>query len=258
MGRLLDKTRKGLRTVGSFIGTGSPIAAECMAVAGLDYFIFDMEHSPYGLDEAVACIRASESSGISPLVRIPEITRENILKALDAGADGIVIPAVRTLEEAERIVEYGKYYPQGNRGYCPTRANGFGFSDAMSEGILPYAARCNKETMLIPQCETLECLSDIDRISALDGIDGIFIGPFDLSLAMGIPGEFTKREFTDAIEHIRRTVQGNGKPVFIFCPDTESAILRAEQGYDSLTVSLDTGMLINSYKRLLSDLEGKL
>lgn len=254
MGRLLEKTRKGLITTGSFLDTGSAAAAECMAAAGLDYFIFDMEHSPYGLGEAVECIRAAESSGISPLVRVPEITRENILEPLDAGAEGIIIPAVRTLEEARKIVEYGKYYPVGCRGYCPTRANDYGYSPSMSEGILKHAALCNEETMLIPQCETLECLSDIDSISALEGIDGIFIGPFDLSLAMGIPGEFGRKEFVEAIELIRRTVQENGKPVFIFCPDCDTAALRAEQGYDSLTVSLDTGMLVSAYKGLLSSL----
>ena len=254
MGTLLEKTRKGQRTTGSFLDTGSAASAECMAAAGLDYFIMDLEHSPYGISEAVECIRAAEGRGISPLVRIPEISRAYILKLLDAGAEGIVIPAVRTLEEAERIVEYGKYPPLGSRGYCPTRVNGFGSGPELEDGLLSYLSRKNRELMLIPQCETAECLEAIDEVAALDGIDGIFIGPFDLSIAMGIPGDFSNPEFKKAIKRIKDAVHRAGKPVFIFCPDTETALVRAGEGYDSLTVSLDTGFLTSAYAKLVKDL----
>ena len=196
-----DRLKNGEKPIGTLLNLGSQTAAECVAIAGMDYFIVDLEHSPFGLAEAADCIRMAKLKGISPLVRIPEISRANILKHLDVGAEGIIIPGLKTREEAEKIVEYGKYTPLGSRGFCPTRVCEFGYGDAFANGILEYTRKTNEETMLIPQCETLECLADIENIVSVEGIGGIFIGPFDLSLAMGIPAQFDRPEFKEAKEY---------------------------------------------------------
>ncbi len=235
------RTRK---SIGTFMQSAAAMISECAAIAGLDYVIIDLEHSQYGINEAMECIRASLLKGIIPLVRIPEISRNYILKLLDAGAKGLIIPGLKTVEEARRIVEFGKYTPVGSRGFAPTRVCEFGFNDPFAEGgIMGYTAEVNRKTLLIPQCETVECLERIDEIASIEGIDGIFVGPFDLSLAMGMPAEFGRQEFKDAIEKIKETVHKHGKPVFIFVPDKATARLRLEQGFDSVAVSTDFNVL---------------
>lgn len=98
-----DRLKNGEKPIGTFLNLGSQTAAECVAIAGMDYFIVDLEHSPFGLAEAADCIRMAKLKGISPLVRIPEISRANILKHLDVGAEGIIIPGLKTREETMQI-----------------------------------------------------------------------------------------------------------------------------------------------------------
>lgn len=254
MSKLLDKLQSGQQPRGTFLNLGSSTAAECVAIAGMDYFILDLEHSPFGFTESADCIRAAQLKGISPLVRIPEISRANILKNLDLGAEGIVIPGLRTREEAEKIVEFGRYYPMGGRGFCPTRTCDFGYGDAFANGVLSYAEKCNKDVLLIPQCETVECLADIESIVSVEGISGIFIGPFDLSLAMGIPTQFTHPDFVAAIERVRDVCHAAGKPVFIFTPNAETARLRLQQGFDSVTVNGNLNVMTEAYMQILSQI----
>ena len=249
-----DRLKNGEKPIGTFLNLGSQTAAECVATAGMDYFIVDLEHSPFGLAEAADCIRMAKLKGISPLVRIPEISRANILKHLDVGAEGIIIPGLKTREEAEKIVEYGKYTPLGSRGFCPTRVCEFGYGDAFANGILEYTRKTNEETMLIPQCETLECLADIENIVSVEGIGGIFIGPFDLSLAMGIPAQFDRPEFKEAITKVLTVCHEKNKPVFIFAPNKETARLRLEQGFDSVTVNGDLNVMTEAYMEIVKSI----
>ena len=140
-----------------------------------------------GVEFLTAAITAADAAGITPLVRINEISRSAVLQPLDYGAQGLIVPAVETVEQVEELVRYAKFPPVGNRGYCPTRDGGWGFDDESLQGTETYFARCNRETLLIPQCETQGCLEHIDEITAMEGVDGIFVGPFDLSIALGIP-----------------------------------------------------------------------
>ena len=173
---------------------------------------------------------------------------------LDVGAEGIIIPGLKTREEAEKIVEYGKYTPLGSRGFCPTRVCEFGYGDAFANGILEYTRKTNEETMLIPQCETLECLADIENIVSVEGISGIFIGPFDLSLAMGIPAQFDRPEFKEAIMKVLTVCHEKNKPVFIFAPNKETARLRLEQGFDSVTVNGDLNVMTEAYMEIVKSI----
>lgn len=115
----------GERTLGTFFETGSATAAECLGLAGLDYIIIDTEHGPFNPQTALEYIRAAKLYGTTPLARVSEISRQAILKLLDVGAMGLVIPDVRTVEETKKIVEYGKYMPLGRRGVANTAGSGF-------------------------------------------------------------------------------------------------------------------------------------
>ena len=181
-----EKLLAGEPTLGTFFETGSATVAECLGLAGLDYIIIDTEHGPFNPQSALEFVRAAKLYGLTPFARVQEISRAAILKLLDVGVMGLVIPDVRTVAEVEKIVEYGKYLPLGKRGVANTAGSGFWFEDYAQHGLEHYFEVSNRETMLLPQCETVECLEHLEEIVRVPGIDGISVGPFDLSTALGI------------------------------------------------------------------------
>lgn len=252
-----EKMEQGKQAVGTFLDLGNGTVAECLGLAGVDYFIVDTEHSPFDLPEIMECCRSAQLKGITPFVRIKEISRGSIMKALDVGAQGLIIPGVQTVEEVKTIIKYGKYVPMGNRGFCPTRCCDWGYGDAMAGGIRAYTDQCNREIMLVPQCETRECLENLEEIVNLEGVDGIFIGPFDLSVALEKAGQFDDPEMVAAFERIRTVCQKAGKPVFIFAPTLEAAKLRLSQGYDSVCYSADLNVLVEAFMAAMKELKGQ-
>lgn len=252
---ILQKYHNGKASIGTFINSGSWVSAEAVGIAGMDYFIVDIEHSPFGISEVTTCIRAAESKGITPFVRICDINRDLILRVLDAGTMGIIIPGIRKKEEVEKIISLAKYTPLGERGFCPTRVCNFGYGDVMKNGIQDYTALCNRETMVIPQCETMEALNIIEDLVSMDGVDGIFVGPFDLSLNMGKPAQFNDEEVKRAFVRIQEACKQARKPSFIFAPDIAKAQEHIGNGFNSVTVNADVNFLIETYKNVYTQLQ---
>ena len=190
---------RGEKSLGTFTHLLSAPAIEALAYTGLDYVIIDMEHSPIAAEHAAELVGVAAGAGIAPFVRVDAIERSPVLKMLDAGAAGLIVPGLETVDEARRLVGFAKFAPLGNRGYCPTRDGGWGMAECYSDGLTGYMERANRDTLLLPQCETAGCLEHIDEICALEGVDGIFIGPFDLSIALGIPGDFANERHINAV-----------------------------------------------------------
>lgn len=253
---LREKMLRGEKTVGSFFELGSATAAECLALSGLDFIIIDTEHGAVDPLAALDFIRAARLYGTTPLARVQEISRPAILKLLDAGAMGLIIPCVNTVEEAENIVRWGKYSPVGSRGVSPSAGTAFWMEPYAQQGFEHYFEVANRETMLIPQCETVGCLENIEKIAALPGIDGIFLGPFDLSASMGIPGQFDKPEFKDALRHVQKVCQDCGKPTMIYAANEQKAKEGFEMGYTSVAYNMDASVLIKAYQDILARVRG--
>lgn len=251
---LREKMLRGEKTIGSFFELGSASVLECMGLAGLDFAIIDTEHGAFDPLSALEYIRTAKQYGLTPLARVQEISRPAILKLLDAGAMGLIIPNVSSLEEAEQIVSWGKYMPLGSRGVAPSAGTDFWLSDYASQGLEHYFEVSNRETMLFPQCETVGCLENIERIAALPGVDGIFIGPFDLSASMGIPGQFEKPEFRDALRHIQAVCAQAGKPTMIYAANEQKAREGFAMGFDSVAYNMDAIVLAEAYRALLAKL----
>lgn len=243
---LKEKLAQGKQPLGTFVGTASPAVVECLGCAGLDFVILDNEHSPVEAETTAAMVRAAELRNVTPLARVREISRPAILKLLDVGVQGLIIPDVRSTEDVRRVVDYAKYAPVGRRGFCPSRKDGWGTDPQC--GVLDTMAHFNQETLVIPQCETAEALSDIETIAAMDGVDGIFIGPFDLSISMGMPGDFENPQFRAALARILSACRAAGKPCLIFAGDGAGAAVRFAQGYDAVAMGLDTTLLITGVK----------
>ncbi len=249
-----EKLLRGEPTVGCFMEIGSASAAECLALAGFDYIIIDTEHGPFHPQTALEYIRCAKLYGTTPLVRVQDISRPSILKALDAGAMGLIVPSLNTVEEAETLVRFGKYLPIGERGVAASGGTAFWQEDYAKHGLGHYFEVSNRETMLIPQCETLGCLEHLEEIVALPGVDGIFVGPFDLSTAMGIPGEFDRPEFQEALRHIQGVCRAAGKPTLIFAGSVAAARADLAMGYDSIAYSMDASLLIEAGRAAIRDI----
>ena len=183
------------QTIGSFFELGSCNAIECLARTGLDYIVIDFEHGCFSDESAANYIRAAENTGLIPYVRISDTRRASVLRMLDIGARGLIVPNITSMEQVCELVSHGKFPPVGNRGYCPTRTSGWG-QDKWSKEIHSYMAECNQRCLMIPQCETKEALEQIEEIAALEGVDGIFVGPCDLSISLGSPWKWMRRSFS--------------------------------------------------------------
>jgi 4-hydroxy-2-oxoheptanedioate aldolase len=221
---------------------------ECLGRTGLDFVIIDNEHGPFDTETTLDFIRAAELGGICPFVRVKEISRPAVLKMLDVGAQGLIVPNVHTVEEVHELVGYAKYAPVGNRGFCPTRKDCWGFDYPATEGLEVNMAYHNRETLLIPQCETVGALAQIEEIAAIPGVDGIFIGPFDLSISMGIPGQFKNPEFLSALSRILKACKASGKFCILFTMSPDAVADGFGQGYDAMAFSLDAYLFTAAVK----------
>ena len=208
--RLSDKKAQGIPSYGTFTQLKSAAAIENIACAPFDFVVIDTEHQAIGNDLMASAVASAQGAGLTPLVRICEISRRAVLHALDAGAAGLIVPAVKTAEEVRQLVAYAKFAPLGNRGYQPTRDCRWGSSSSFSP--VSYMEEANRKTLLIPQCETRECLEHIEEIASIDGVDGIFIGPLDLSIALGCPLQLDSPVMAHAIERILKACRGGYFP----------------------------------------------
>ena len=245
--RVLEKFRAGEKSIGTFTHLLSAPAIEALAYTGLDYVIIDMEHSPIAAEHAAELVGVASGAGLAPFVRVDAIERSPVLKMLDVGAAGLIVPGVESVGEIKRLVEYAKFAPLGNRGYCPSRDGGWGMAECYAEGMGGYMDSANRQTLLLPQCETMGCLENIDEILGTDGVDGIFIGPFDLSIALGIPGDFANERHINAVAHVLDVCHRHGKLAVMFCGGAEAANGCVRQGLDSVTVSLDICVLAAAF-----------
>ncbi|OUJ71432.1 HpcH/HpaI aldolase family protein [Hymenobacter crusticola] len=253
---LRAKLQQGEPALGTFVQLGGTTIIECLALPGLDYVVLDLEHGTGSVAEAAAQILAAERHHLTPLVRIKDASRASVMSLLDQGAQGLVIPAIKTVEEVRDVVRYGKYAPLGERGFGPSRTSAFTYSPDLQD-LPQYLENCNRETLILPQCETRECLENVEEIVNLAGVDGLFIGPFDLSIALGIPAQFESDVMQAAVQRILSACQAAGKFCFIYA-DRTRARQRFAQGFHSVATSMDTVEVTRAFQLLVRDvLESK-
>lgn len=240
--------------IGTFIQTKSPEACELAARAGFQFVIVDMEHGSFGIEGAVEMIRAIEAGGAMPIVRVPDHSRTNIFKVLDAGAMGVLAPSVSTADQAKAIVKAATYGPDGTRGACPcTRGTGHGVSDWKD-----YVSWTRSETFVAALIETPEGVANFDEIVAVDGIDVIVLGPFDLSQAMGFEGNYEAPEVQSQMEDLARRGRAAGKKVMAVSFESAGDPLRRDydrwvsKGIDAVALSSDRFMLSSGMKAIVA------
>lgn len=232
---------QGETLIGSWINSGSPIVAELMAAAGFDFLCVDVEHSAVDLPETQQLFQAIHSGNpaCETMVRLHGIDYSFVKRYLDAGARGIIAPLVRTRDEAALIVEAAKYPPAGNRGVGFCRANQYGMN------LQPEFDRANDANLVAVQIEHIDAVNNIDDIVSLDGVDAVFIGPYDLSASMGITARFDHPDYIAARNRILESCKRHNivPGIHVVPTEPEQVCARAAEGYRLIAYSLDITML---------------
>jgi 4-hydroxy-2-oxoheptanedioate aldolase len=223
----------------------SPISTEILAGAGLDWLLLDMEHSPNELNDILAQLNAMKGGTATPIVRPPWNDMVTFKRLLDIGVQTLLVPYVQTEEEAQQAVAFTRYPPQGLRGYAGApRASGYG-------RVKDYAHHCAQELCVLVQVESVQGLNNLESIANVQGIDGVFIGPGDLSAALGHLGNpkhpDVLKKIDDAIDRIRAC----GKAAGILTGDESLAKHYLERGCVFVAVGADQNLLRDSAQALV-------
>ena len=218
-----NRLKAGEPLLGAFVNIESPTVVEVLAVAGMDFLMIDGEHAPIGPADAVEMVRAADARGIPMLARVGENTQQVMAKYLDAGVIGTMTPMVSAGQEARRAVDSVKYPPFGKRGLAGVRINDF----APDPG---YVARANDATVVVVQIETREGIDRADEIIATEGVDIVFLGPSDLSVALGVPGQPKHPSVRETIEALTDKIVAAGKAAGTVARSPEDCAYWRERG----------------------------
>ena len=228
--------QRGEVTLGAWCMIPSSLSAEILAKGGFDWVLVDMQHGCMDYQTAVEMIRAIDLAGITPIVRVPWNEPGIVGRMLDAGAMGIVAPMINSVAEAEQLVAACCYPPAGKRSLGPVRV---GARDGMG-----YVASANERIAVIPMIETVEALASVEQIAAVPGVDALFVGPFDLSLSLGLrPGDNDgEPKFDEALARINAAARSRSIATAVLST-AALAPLRAKQGFQMISVLTDSGAL---------------
>ncbi|MCO5070893.1 MAG: aldolase/citrate lyase family protein [Rhizobiaceae bacterium] len=228
----------------------TPGIGHILKSAGCDFVLFDLEHSGFGLETVKSAVRYFEAASLPMIVRVPSKEYHHIARAMDMGAEGLMLPMVGNVEEARSILDAMKYHPVGKRGVALQVAHDNYRAGAVADKFVA----ANKRTTLFCQIETAEGVENADALAALDGVDCLWVGHFDLSVSLGIPGEFDHPKFKAAIEKTSAATKKHNKALGRLVPDVKTGIDIYGQGFDFVCYSGDVWVLHNA----LAEAIGKL
>lgn len=226
-------------TIGSWITLAHPAIAEIMAKAGFDWLVVDLEHSVITIREAEELIRVIDLCGVTPLIRLSANDPVQIKRVMDAGAHGVIVPMVNSADEARKAVESVRYPSVGKRGVGLARAQGYGSS------FPQYKQWVNEESIVIVQTEHIKAVENLEAILAVEGVDGFFVGPYDLSGSLGVSGQFEDELMVEAMNKIKTCMTKSSKVsgYHVVEPDVDQFKKFVHEGYRFLAYSVDIRML---------------
>ncbi|MDT3330460.1 HpcH/HpaI aldolase/citrate lyase family protein [Microbacterium sp. KSW-18] len=230
---------------GIWVCSGSPLVAEICAGAGLDWLLIDMEHSPNGLESVLAQLQAVAAAAVTAVVRVPIGDVVTIKQVLDLGAQNILVPMVDTAAQAAELVAAVRYPPRGRRGVGSALAR-----SARWNRVEDYLADADRHVSLFVQVETVEGVRNAAEIAAVDGIDGVFVGPSDLAASMGLLGAQTHPDVVAAVLDAFAAVRASGKPVGVNAFDPDAAQRYLDEGASFVLVGADVTLLARGSEAL--------
>lgn len=241
----------GRVAVSAWVSCDSGYVAESLSHCGYDAVTVDLQHGMFGIDTAVRLLQAVSAGPATPMARCPHLDAAEIGKLLDAGAYGIICPAVDTAEDAAALVRACRYPPAGERSFGPARGLLYGGAD--------YATHADATVLVWAMIESRTALDNLDGILATPGIDGVYVGPNDLALSLGeVPAQPALPPLTAAaLAHIVDRAAAARRFAGVFCADLETAALLATQGYQLITPGNDVGILRQAAAARIARLRGE-
>ncbi len=230
------RVASGGQLIGTIVTLEAPSVAERLAEAGFDWLFLDGEHAPLDAARMQAILQAV--GGRCPcLIRIPSINEVWVNQALDVGADGVIVPRIRCAEEAVRVVDWCRYPPEGARSVGVGRAQGYGarFGE--------YMARANEDIAVVLQIEHADAIEALEDIAAVNGVDALFVGPYDLSASLGVSGDVDNSRVSTAIDRVAEVCRQVGLTAGIFGIDADAVMPWAAKGFTLIAVGIDTVFL---------------
>ena len=246
--RLRTLWKQGGAAINGWLAIPNSFSAETMAHQGWDTLTIDLQHGVVDYQAMVGMLQAISTTATVPIVRVPWLEPGIIMKTLDAGAYGVICPMVNTREEAQRFVAYTSYAPKGTRSFGPVRALLYGGAD--------YPAKANETIVRFAMIETAQALDNLDAILSVEGLDAIYIGPSDLSLALGCKPSFDDVEpkVAQAIDHIVARAKAHGVVAGIHNGRSDVAKARIARGFRFVTVSSDARLIAAGSQQVLSEM----
>lgn len=239
--------KEGGVVVGPFMKITDPAVMEIAGYAGFNFVIIDTEHGPVSIETAQNLVRAATYAEISPIIRVKNNDPATILRALDIGAEGVEVPHISSKEDAVKAVRATKFAPVGERGVCRfVRAAQYSALDRFK-----YFETANKETMVILHIEGVEGINNLERILSVKGVDIIFIGPYDLSQSLELPGQVNHPLVTEKMNHVISSTRKKGVAVGTFVDDVETARKWINLGVQYIGFSVDVGIFYEACKDIV-------
>ena len=247
----ISKIKSGRLTIGGWVQIVEPCIGKILSACGFDWVAVDLEHGTYNHKYLPAAFEAIHANDCLALARLADNSEVAAKLALDAGADGIIVPMINSKEDALRAVAAAKYPPEGTRGVGFSNASNFG------KDFSSYFKSWNKRVVLIVQIEHIDGVKHLHDILTVDGVDGLLVGPYDLTGSMNITGNFDHPEFVKVMDKIKQTAQSTNKllGVHIVPPDTAKAINKIKEGYNLIAYSIDTVVLWSHFSEAIREIK---
>lgn len=242
----------GGKVINAWLAIANSFSAEMMAHQGFDSVTIDMQHGPVDFPSAVAMLQAISTTNATPMVRVPWNEPILTLKLLDAGAYGVICPMINSKAEAEALVSHCRYPPRGARSFGPNRAVLYGGAD--------YWQHANDEILVFAMVETRQALQNLKEIVSVDGLDGVYVGPADLSLSFGKTPTLDpqEEEVLAAIKTICDTTRAAGKFAGVHTDGPKTALRRFNEGYQFCTILNDVRLMANAASAAVRELRGQV
>ena len=245
-----DKLKRGDVVLGVFIGIPSPELVEIFALGGFDFAFLDGEHGRISPDSAYEMILAAEANGIEAMARVGQNDKQVILKFLDLGVSGVMIPQTTTTEDAKRALDAMRYYPRGGRGLAGGRTFAYGVREPMAD-LVP---KINDRIVSMIQFEHIDSLPHLEAMLTLPELDVLFVGPTDLAQSMGHAGHPDHPEVVAVIQRVCDAAKGSGKALGTVANGVEAHKKKIDQGFQMI-VSNTAGLLLESTRTLTSGIK---
>lgn len=241
-------------TVGTWLSIGHPSLAEVTARLDYEFILIDTEHTPIGLETLENIVRAIDAADgdTGVVVRVPWNDRVHLKRVLDIGVDGVMVPMIESVEDAEELVESVRYPPEGRRGIAGGRAAGYGLD------LTDYFENADQSILTIAQIETPNGLDDVEEIASVDGIDALFVGPSDLSGSLGVFADWDDQEYISAVERVVEVGRATGTATGSLAVRPDDIERRLTHGFDYLIVGKDTTVLVEAHEEAIDEYESTL